>query len=217
MADTSIGDVVAGFRTVIGIIDEAAVTAKRAAENARQAQAEYTEASHGTDDRSMRKAVVDTRTAAEKAGKTARLLSEAAEHFTTYVNIIAPGTVPPRSSAPEATPGGDKLAAAGLDQGPLSAKLLGRTAAVRNADDGLQHAKKVATAIQNATGSGGVAVAKTPKPVIRSAKTESATAGDALLAAFALTLLGIKGAEVAAKIRRKARAKEDHQDNPERQ
>lgn len=57
----------------------------------------------------MRHAIVQARTAAEKAGKTSRLLAEAAGHFTNYINIIAPGTVPDRVSAPEATPAGERL------------------------------------------------------------------------------------------------------------
>ncbi|AVT37280.1 hypothetical protein [Plantactinospora sp. BB1] len=207
MADTSVGEVVAQFRTVLGLIDETAVTAKRAQEQAQKAFTAYTEASRGTSDRLMRTAVVDSRTAGEKAGKTARLLSEAAEHFTAYINAIAPGTLPPRSSAPEADASGDRILATTAGQGALSSKLLGRTASVPNADDGLQHAKKIATAIKDATGSGGVAVPKSPQPAIRAAKTQDASAGDALLAAFTVALLGIKGAEVAARLRSKARTK----------
>ncbi|MFC6017556.1 hypothetical protein ACFP2T_15240 [Plantactinospora solaniradicis] len=203
------GDVVAQIRTVLGLIDEAAVAAERAQRQAQQASAAYTEASRGTADRLMRTAVVDSRTAGEKAGKTARLLAEAAEHFTTYINVIAPGTVPPRSSAPEADASGEQVLAAAAGQGSLSSKVLGRTAAVRNADDGLQHAKKIATAIKDATGSGGVAVAKSPQPAITAARTPDASAGDALLAAFTVALLGIKGAEVAARLRNKARTKSE--------
>ncbi|MGX7670212.1 hypothetical protein [Plantactinospora sp. DSM 117369] len=209
MADSSVGDVVAQFRTVLSQIDQAAVTAKHAQEQAEKAHATYTEVARGTADRSMRKAVVDSRTAGEKAGKTARLLAEAAEHFTAYVNIISPGTVPPRSSAPEAEASGEQVLAAAAGQGSLSSKLLGRTATVRNADDGLQHAKKIATAIKDAAGSGGVAVPKSPQPSITAAKTQDTAAGDTLLAAFTVALLGIKGAEVAARIRSKARAKRD--------
>ncbi|MGX7670753.1 hypothetical protein [Plantactinospora sp. DSM 117369] len=149
MANTSVGDVVAGFRTVIGILDEAAVTAKRAEEEARQAQAEYTEASRGTDDRSMRKAVVDTRTAAEKAGKTARLLSEAAEHFTAYVNIIAPGTVPPRSSAPEAMPDGERTTTEAMDRRTRATSFLDRTA--RRADDVKDAVTEATKAVEEGT------------------------------------------------------------------
>ncbi|MFY1690379.1 hypothetical protein [Plantactinospora sp. WMMB782] len=207
MADISVGDVVAGFRTALGVIDETAVSAKRAQEQAEQALAAYTEAARGTADRLMKKAVVDSRTAAEKAGKTARLLSEAADHITTYLNVIAPGTVPPRTSAPEADASGEHILASAAGQGPLSSKLLGRTAAVRNADDGLQHAKKIATAIKDATGSGGVVVPRSPQPAISAARTHDASAGDALLAAFTVALLGIKGAEVAARLRGKARTR----------
>lgn len=133
MPDTSVGDVVVQFRTVLGIIDEIAISAGRAQQEAEQAQAAYTEASRGTADRSMRRAVVDARTAAEKAGKTARLLSEVAEHLTTYLNIIAPGTVPPRLSAPEAMPDGERTTLEAMTRRSRSTSFLDRTA--RRADD----------------------------------------------------------------------------------
>ncbi|GIG86640.1 hypothetical protein [Plantactinospora endophytica] len=149
MASTSVGDVVAQFRTVIGLIDETAVTAKRAEEEARQAQAAYTEASQGTDNRSMRKAVVDTRTAAEKAGKTARLLSEAAEHLTAYVNIIAPGTVSPRASAPEAMPDGERATAEAINRRTRAASFLDRTA--KRADDVKDAVTETTKAVEEGT------------------------------------------------------------------
>ncbi len=110
MGSSPMEEVIAQFRKLLGVIDETAVNAKRAQEDAERARSAYVEASRGTSDQLMGKAVVNSRTAAEKAGKTARLLSEAADHFATYINIIAPGTVPPRMSAPEATPSGEQVA-----------------------------------------------------------------------------------------------------------
>ncbi|MEO3926029.1 hypothetical protein ABGB07_19480 [Micromonosporaceae bacterium B7E4] len=149
MANVSVGDVVARFRTVLGIIDEAAVGAARAQKEAEQARAAYTEVSQGTADQLMRKAVADSRTAAEKAGKTARLLSEAAEHFSTYVNIIAPGTVPPRSSAPEAIPEGERVVSDAMARRRRATGFLDRAAS--RADDIKDGATETAKAVEEGT------------------------------------------------------------------
>jgi hypothetical protein len=57
-------------------------------------------------------------------------------------------------------------------------------------------------------GKGSVAVPRSPEPAIRPAETPHATPGGALLAAFTLAIMGIKGAEVAARLRNKVRANE---------
>ncbi|GAA3725473.1 hypothetical protein GCM10022225_02960 [Plantactinospora mayteni] len=149
MARVSVGDVVAQFRAVLGIVDEAAIGAARAQREAEQTQAAYAEVSQGTADRLMRKAVVDSRTAAEKAGKTARLLSEAAEHFTTYVNIIAPGTVPPRSSAPEAIPEGERVVSDAMARRKRATGFLDRAA--RRADDVKDSVASATKAVEEGT------------------------------------------------------------------
>jgi hypothetical protein len=109
MSGPSIGDVVGQFRRLLDVIDEAALHAKHSQSEAEQAHSGYARTSAGTSDRLMRQAVVASRTAAEKAGKTARLLSGAAAHFTTYVNIIAPGAIPTGASSPAAVPSGDQV------------------------------------------------------------------------------------------------------------
>jgi hypothetical protein len=97
MTTVSIAQIVSHFRELVGIIDQAVIAATRAQEDAHQAQIAYTEATRGSSNREARQAVVQSRTAVEKAGKTARLLAEASNHFTSYINIIAPGTVPDRT------------------------------------------------------------------------------------------------------------------------
>jgi hypothetical protein len=208
----SLGDVVRQLRQVIVELDQAAVTAKHAQAGAEQAHGLYSEAARGTDHPQTNRAINESRTAAEKAGKSARLLAEAASAFTEYVNHIAPGSAPPRSSAPEASPAGERLMSPAGGHRQLSNKLLGRIASVKNADDGLQNVEKVAETIQEAAGSGGVAVQRSAEPAIRAAEAPRATAGDALLAAFTVAIMGIKGAEVAARLRDKAKTKKRRED-----
>lgn len=61
--------------------------------------------------------IVDSRTAAQKAGKTARLLAEAGNAFTEYINTIAPGTVPAGYSVPETMPDGEALLTEAAERG----------------------------------------------------------------------------------------------------
>lgn len=113
----ALGEVLAHLRQLIGVADEAAVLAQRAQADAQEAQDAYVEAGIGSSRPDIRKANADARTAAEKAGKTARLLAEAASAFTDYINIIVPGTVSARHSAPEAMPTGERLAEEAGDLG----------------------------------------------------------------------------------------------------
>jgi hypothetical protein len=106
-----ISEVLAELRELIGTVDEAAMLALRAQADAQEAYSAYREAGTGSKRPDIARAQVDSRTAAEKAGKTARLLAEAASAFADYVNVIACGTVPPRHSAPDAAPTGEGLAA----------------------------------------------------------------------------------------------------------
>jgi hypothetical protein len=109
MTDVSIAQILAHFRDLVESVDQAVINAARAQEDAEQAHRVHVETAGSTSDSQMRHAIVQARTAAEKAGKTSRLLAEAAGHFTNYINIIAPGTVPDRVSAPEATPTGERI------------------------------------------------------------------------------------------------------------
>lgn len=110
-------EVVAQLRELITEIDKTAVMAMSAQEKAREACGSYQEAATGTDHPEMRSAVADARTAGEKAGKVARLLAEAANAFSDYLNEIAPGSAPSRRHAADVMPTGEDLWAAAREEG----------------------------------------------------------------------------------------------------
>lgn len=83
--------------------------AKRSQSDAAQAHVAYVRVGRGANHPLVNHAVADASTAAAKAGKTARLLAEAADHIAAYVNIMAPGSVPTKASAPDAMPTGESL------------------------------------------------------------------------------------------------------------
>lgn len=97
------------MRDLVDLIDRAAVTALQAQQNGMHAAARYQHAAVGTRHPQMRSAIADARTAYEKAGKVARLLGEAANAYTEYVNTIAPGTLPARQVRATAMPSGEDL------------------------------------------------------------------------------------------------------------
>ncbi len=99
----SLSDVVAQLRVVVANADRAAVAATRAQADAESAHVTFDKAGRGTDHPRMRQAVTEARTAAEKLGRTANLLTKAADAFTDYLNLIAPGSAPARHATPEAT------------------------------------------------------------------------------------------------------------------
>ncbi len=105
----SVAEVLAQLRELLGVIDQAAVTALRAQTDARHAQTAYQEAGTGTQNTDINQAIALVRTAAEKAGRVAHLLAGAATAYADYINTIAPGTAPTRQSAPEAMPTGEEL------------------------------------------------------------------------------------------------------------
>jgi hypothetical protein len=134
---------------MLGLIDLAAVNASRARDEANRADAAYTEASRGTSHLTMRNAVISARTGTDKSGKTARLLSEAAEHFTIYINKIAPGTVPTRMSAPEGIPSGEEVLDEARIRRERMAGFLDRT--VKKTDDISDTVNSVTKSISDGT------------------------------------------------------------------
>ncbi|MFF0719429.1 hypothetical protein [Micromonospora sp. NPDC003816] len=104
----SIAELVAQLLAVQQKLDAAAVTALRARTDAEVALARLVEVQRGTNDQRLRAAVADAEVARDKAGRYARLLSEAARHITAYVNTIAPGAAPTGPSD-AASPSGDRL------------------------------------------------------------------------------------------------------------
>jgi hypothetical protein len=84
--------VVAQLLDVRARLAASAVTAIRARADADQALAHYREASRGTDHPAMKQALADLMTAIDKAAKVGRVLTDAREHLTSYLNRIAPGS-----------------------------------------------------------------------------------------------------------------------------
>lgn len=106
---TSIGDIAAQLADAINRIDRAAVLALRAQADADQAAALYSEAATGTNHPKIRQAVTDAKEGSDKAAKVGRLLAEAANAFTDYLNTIAPGIAPARQSSPGSGLTGEQL------------------------------------------------------------------------------------------------------------
>jgi hypothetical protein len=105
----SVGDVVAQLRAVLESLDAAAVTALRAQADADQAEAHFREAATGTDHSKIREAITASHTASQKTARYARLLAKANESLTTYLNTIAPGSVPTHRAADSGTPTGEQI------------------------------------------------------------------------------------------------------------
>jgi hypothetical protein len=196
-------EVLQKLRAVIGDLDQAAVIASAAQEDARRACASFDEAATGSTRPQMNIARQEANIAAAKAGKVAQLLAEAATAFAEYVNHVA-GTVPSRASAPEAVPSGKQLSEPS-GRGPLMKRLAGKLATTPNADDGLEGISTIGNNVRDAARPGGIVVPRSSTPVYKSAETDDAHVGDALVAAFTLALVGIKAAEAAAGLYSKAR------------
>ncbi|MEK8107667.1 hypothetical protein NKG94_26285 [Micromonospora sp. M12] len=107
----NLGEVVAHLRSAIDILHSAAVVARRAQADAEEANARYTRAAQGSSHPELTGTVAESRTAGEKAGKLARLISEAADRIGAYSNAIAPGSAPARQPADSAAPSGEDLLA----------------------------------------------------------------------------------------------------------
>ncbi|MFG1763128.1 hypothetical protein ACGFIH_07365 [Micromonospora parva] len=107
----SIGDVVAQLRSAIDTLHSAAVIAQRAQADAEQANTHYTQAAQGSRHPELTGAVTESKTAGEKAGKLARLISEAADRVGEYSNAVAPGSAPTTQPSDSATPSGEDLLA----------------------------------------------------------------------------------------------------------
>jgi hypothetical protein len=140
---TSVGDVVAQLREVIERLDRSVTAAGRVQAEAAQAQSSFTEAGQGTDHPRIRQAVMESRTAGEKAGKVARLLAEAGSHLAAYVNVIAPGSAPSRD---QALPTGDQLVREAEDKGNNVDRFIRRHVKKADQTEGnLQNTETVAT------------------------------------------------------------------------
>jgi hypothetical protein len=106
---SSLAEVVAQLQAAIEQLDAAAVTSMRAQADAEQATGHYTEAARGTEHADLRQAVSASQEAGAKSGRMARLLAQAAGHFATYVNTIAPGSIDARKAGEAAQLSGEDL------------------------------------------------------------------------------------------------------------
>jgi hypothetical protein len=142
----SIAELVAQLLAVRGKLDAAAVTALRARTDAEVALARLVEVQRGSDDNRLRAAVVDAEVARDKAGRYARLLAEAADHITEYVNTIAPGAAPTEPDD-AASPSGDRLVTEAEGRG-RRADIAWRKQ-VRKADDTEDSLKDTETSVRD--------------------------------------------------------------------
>lgn len=187
----------------IAQLDRAVVMTARAQASAEAGLSHYRTALEGSQHPDANAARTGATEAIDKTGKTSRLLSEASSALTRYLNRVAPGSAVSKV-ADAAMPSGSDLASYSSGRSSLSQKLLGRSSSVKNADDGLQHAKKIADALKDAAGSGNATTHKPTQPVIK-ASPPPGTSGDAVLMAFTLAMMGIRGTELAANLFKKAR------------
>jgi hypothetical protein len=204
----TLAEVLQQLQEVVGRLDKAAVSAKGAEVDAQRASTLFGKAATGSTYPSGYIARQEAHTAADKAGKVGRLLSEAATAFAEYVSHIAPGTGVARVSASNSMPSGKQLLEPS-GSGPLSSTLLGLVEEVPNADDGLEHMHTLADQIQDAVRPGGQAVPRTPEPVAGGSDIQGGHAGDFLLATMTLAIMGIKSAEIIVNLRRKSQLTHD--------
>lgn len=90
----TVADVIAQLAQASTGLSSAAATALRAQQDAIEAHQALTKASTGTTAPAVTNATAEWKTAADKAGKVARLLLQAAAHLNAYSNVIAPGSAP---------------------------------------------------------------------------------------------------------------------------
>ncbi|GAB3812631.1 hypothetical protein [Micromonospora zhanjiangensis] len=196
-------EVLARLKAAIEDLDTAAVTATRAAADARQAEAHYREAGTGSDHRAAQGAVDESTTAAEKAGKVARLLAETGGHLIAYVNTIAPGAVPTDRGVESAVPTGEQLVTESVRRSDARAGFAGFLSKMtRNVED-IQDVGKSATEVaqtsysilKDPTGPTGAKSTGTTTPTIRPAnppaKIEAAEAVGHLLAAGLVVAIAV--------------------------
>jgi hypothetical protein len=126
-------EVIRQLKAAIEKLDTAAITATRAQADALQAHTHYTDAGRGSNHPAIQAAQTESTTAAAKAGKVGRLLAETSTHLTTYVNTIAPGTIPTGQSTETTLPTGEQLVATAPSKGGKAEAFLRRY--VKKADD----------------------------------------------------------------------------------
>lgn len=210
-------EVLAELRELLTAIDEAAVAAMHAQADTADARDRYQQAAKGTDHPRMNRAITNAQTAADKAGKTARLLAEAANAFADYINTIAPGTVPARHSAPDATPDGEALLSEAEERDSRSDVAWRKQ--TKKADDTQDAGENVETGARsffkdkkNLERPSGVTVASTAKAVYKA--QEDSPEVDNPITALAMGMAGIAvGAKALANYRKKKQQQRQRKDS----
>ncbi|WP_326550350.1 hypothetical protein [Micromonospora sp. NBC_01813] len=209
---TSVGDVIGQLVQILSDLDGAAVEASNAQQTAAEGLKHYKTATTGADSIHAAAMLSEASEAVAKSGKVARLIAEATTEIASYMNHIAPGSVPDRSSGTGGMPTGEILSVPQYSKQPKAIKALGRIGQVRAADDGLQHIKKAVDWFHDAANApGGSTVSRPPDFAFEPTHQPSGTAGEALLAALTLAVLGAKGSEVASRIRERAKNRKSTQ------
>jgi hypothetical protein len=90
----TVADIIAQLAQASTGLSSAAATALRAQQDAIEAHQALTKASTGAAAPPVTNATTEWKTAADKAGKVARLLLQAAVHLNAYSNVIEPGSAP---------------------------------------------------------------------------------------------------------------------------
>lgn len=184
MAGT-VDEVIAQLARASAGLSSAAATALRAQQEVIDAHQALSGASVGASAHGVTDATAEWETAADKAGKVARLLMEAVRHLNAYANRIAPGSAP---DEPTLTgPTGEELLADTTKRSEAQRNVggfLGRLA--RKSDDVQDSAKtmgevaeKVAQVIRTPAGGGGTQSAGTSSPAIVPATPTRIDAADA--------------------------------------
>ncbi|MFY1634578.1 hypothetical protein ACN27F_15090 [Solwaraspora sp. WMMB335] len=203
---SSVGDVIGQLRQILSDLDGAAIEASNAQQTAAEGLKHYETATAGANNKHADAMLSEASEAAAKSGKVARLVAEAAAEIASYADHIAPGSIPSRSSSTGGMPTGESLTVPQYSKSPKAIKALGRIGQVRAADDGLQHIKKAVDWFHDAANlPGGSTVSRPPDFAFEPAHQPSGTAGEALLAALTLAVLGAKGSEIASGIRKRAK------------
>lgn len=104
-----LAQVVVQLRSTIDRLDAITVQATRAASDVAEGHTRYATLGKGTDHPRLRAAVSQSRTAADKAHRLARLSSDAARNVADFLNAIAPGAAPRSREAASGPPAGEDL------------------------------------------------------------------------------------------------------------
>lgn len=164
-------EVVAQLSEVRERLAAGAMVAMRAKADAEQAHQKYVEAATGTAHPQLQEAITDIRAAAEKAARTARLLTKARAHFTTYLNKIAPGSASDSDVSAAELPSGEDLVGEAQRRADSSSNVGAFLNRMSRKVEEIQDAGKSATEVAQAT----IRVIKSPFKPPAAQATSTAT------------------------------------------